>query len=104
MERDPVKMVELLLALPEGVRVLGVERWPDVVRIELESTLEESRCPRCGTEAVLTGAKTDELVDLPVMGSPSRFLVRRRRWRCPSASCPVTKWVEKSPVEAEGLT
>ena len=104
MERDPVRMVELLLAIPQGVRVLGVERLPDVVRIELESTRDEAQCARCGTVAVLTGTKTDELVDLPVMGSPSRFLVRRRRWRCPAPNCPVTKWVEKSPIEADGLT
>ena len=104
MERDPVRMVEQLLALPEGVRVLGVERLPDVVLIELESTLDESRCPRCGSVAVLTGTKTDELVDLPIMGSPSRFVLRRRRWRCPAPTCAVTKWVEKSPVEADGLT
>ena len=99
MERDPVKMVELLLALPDDVRVLGVERKADGVYVELESTAEEARCTQCGTEAVLTGTKTDVFVDLPVMGSPSRFVVQRRRWRCPSPDCSMTKWVEASPIE-----
>lgn len=99
MERDPVKMLGVLLALPEDVRVLGVERKPDGVYVELESVADTERCASCGAEAELTGTKTDVLVDLPVMGSPSRFVVRRRRWRCPAPNCPTTKWVEPSPIE-----
>jgi len=100
MERDPGKMLELLVGMPD-VRVLGVETTDNVVRIEIESTIDRATCERCGAEAELLGIKSDEKVDLPVMGTPSRFIVRRRRWRCPTASCPVTKWLEPDPTDVD---
>lgn len=95
-----MKMLELLVGMP-NVRVLGVETSPDLVRIEIESTIDRVSCARCGAEAELLGTKSDEKVDLPVMGTPSRFIVQRRRWRCPTASCPVTKWLEPDPTDAD---
>ena len=98
MERDPVKMLELVLGIPD-VRILGVEATERHVRIELESTRDEARCSRCGAEAVLIGSKVEEMVDLPIMGTPSRLLVNRRRWECPSPTCGAKRWFEPSPVE-----
>jgi len=97
MERDPVKMLELVVGM-SGVRILGVEATPAVIRIEVESTDDETVCPRCGAQAELLSTKTEEKVDLPVMGVPSRFVVKRRRWRCPSEQCPETKWLEPDPT------
>lgn len=97
MERDPVKMLELVVGMP-GVRVLGVEVTSEVIRFELETKEDEVACPRCGTKAELLSIKSEEKVDLPVMGVPSRFIVRRRRWRCPSDACPETKWLEPDPT------
>jgi transposase len=97
MERDPVKMLELVVGMP-GVRVLGVEATPAVIRIELESTDDEAVCPRCGAQAELLSTKTEEKVDLPVMGVPRRLIVKRRRWRCPTEQCPQTKWLEPDPT------
>ena len=81
-----MKMLELVVGMP-GTRILGVE-----------SAEDEAVCPRCGTQAELLSTKTEEKVDLPVMGVPSRFLVKRRRWRCPSEQCPETKWLEPDPT------
>jgi hypothetical protein len=83
MERDPVKMLELVVRMP-GVRILGVEAKPAVIRIELESTDDEAVCPRRGAQAELLSTKTEEKVDVPVMGVPSRLIVKRRRSRCPT--------------------
>jgi len=97
MERDPVKMLELVVGMP-GTRILGVEATPELIRIELESTEDEATCPRCGTKAELLSIKSEEKVDLPVMGVPSRFVVNRRRWRSPSEQCPETTWLEPDPT------
>src|SRR5271165_4934334 len=102
MERDPVKMLELIVGMPD-VHVLGVEATSSVVRIELESTNDVPVCPRCGAQAELLSTKSEEKVDLPVMGRPSRLIVKRRRWRCPTAKCPVTKWLEPDPTNAAPL-
>ena len=56
-------------------------------------------CSRCGAEAVLIGSKVEEMVDLPIMGTPSRLLVNRRRWECPSPTCGAKRWFEPNPVE-----
>jgi DNA-directed RNA polymerase subunit RPC12/RpoP len=97
MERDPVKMLELVVGMSD-VRILGVEVTSDVIRFELETKDDEASCPRCGIKAELLSIKVEEKVDLPVMGVPSRFIVKRRRWRCPSDSCPETKWLEPDPT------
>jgi transposase len=100
MERDPAKMLELLVGM-SGIRVLGVELTATHIRIELESTIDVTTCARCGVQAELLGTKSEEKVDLPVMGTPSRLIVKRRRWRCPTANCPVTKWLEPDPSDAD---
>jgi len=45
MERDPVKVLELIVGLPDA-RVLGVEVTESHIKIELESTHDEARCSR----------------------------------------------------------
>lgn len=91
-------MLELILGMP-NVRVLGAEATSALVRIELESTIDAPVCPRCGAQAELLSTKSEEKVDLPIMGRPSRLVVKRRRWRCPTAQCPVTKWLEPDPTD-----
>jgi transposase len=98
MERDAAKMLELILGMP-NVRVLGAEATSALVRIEVESTNDTPVCPRCGAQAELLSTKSEEKVDLPIMGRPSRLVVKRRRWRCPTAHCPVTKWLEPDPTD-----
>jgi transposase len=97
-ERDPVKMLELVLGIPD-VRILGVESTTRHIRIELESTRDGARCSRCGSEAVLVGTRVEEMVDLPIMGTPPRLLVNRRRFECPSPTCGAKRWFEPHPVK-----
>jgi transposase len=97
MERDPVKMLELVIGIPD-VRVLGVEVTHSHVRIELESVHDQAVCARCGAAAVLVGRRVEENVDLPIMGTPSRLLVQRRRFECPTPTCPAKRWYEPDPV------
>jgi transposase len=98
MERDPEKMLELILGVT-NVRILGVEATSASVRIELESIDDVAVCPRCGAQAELLSTKSEEKVDLPVMGRPTRLVVKRRRWHCLTAQCPVTKWLEPDPTD-----
>jgi transposase len=97
MERDPMKMLQVMLGL-EDIRVLGAEETEKFVRLEIETTLDSAVCSRCGAPAALVGSRTDELVDLPIMGRPTRFKLKRRRWRCVTPSCDAKQWLEANPL------
>ncbi len=92
-----MKMLEVVLGL-QDIRVLGAEETEKFVRLEIETTLDTARCSRCGGQAELVGSRTDELVDLPIMGRPSRFRLKRRRWRCPTPTCDAKQWLEPNPL------
>lgn len=93
MERDAIRMCELLVGLPE-VRVLGVAVDPLVV--EVETIADVAGCASCGTVAIGKGRRIVELVDLPAFGRSTRLRWRKRRWRCPETTCAQTSWTEEN--------
>lgn len=93
MERDAIRMCELLVGLPE-VRVQGVQRDPTLL-IEIETTVELVGCPVCGLIAIGKGRRVVELVDLPAFGSSTKLRWRKRRWRCAELGCPQRSWTEE---------
>ena len=99
METDPTRMCALLVGLPNVV-VRGVGEWPSWLRIEIETLSLRPDCAGCGTAAWDHGQRDVLLVDLPVFGRPARLSWRKRRWRCPNASCPVRTWSETDPTIA----
>jgi len=86
VERDAIRMCELLVGLPE-VHVLGVDPGPPLL-IEVETTARVVGCALCGSIAVGKGRRVVELVDLPAFGCSTRLRWRKRRWRCPERGSP----------------
>lgn len=93
MERDAIRMCELLVGLPE-VRILGVTEGPSLL-VEIETTAVLAGCPVCGSIAIGKGRRVVELVDLPAFGRSTRLRWRKRRWRCAEPECPQQSWTEE---------
>ncbi|PMR57338.1 ISL3 family transposase, partial [Verrucosispora sp. ts21] len=58
--------------------------------VDLSTGCEQARCcPQCGQRAVRVKQwATTRPRDLPVAGRPVRLRWRKRRWYCPTVSCP----------------
>lgn len=77
---------ELLIGI-ERARVLGVTRDRAVVTVTIETTDAHTSCAKCGVRAVVKDRSNVEFVDLPVCGTPSRLVWRKRRWECLNRGC-----------------
>ncbi len=94
MERDPIRVCELLVGLPD-VRVLGVVDVPGeplVVVVETRGVVPI--CAGCGRRADLKDRDSVDHVDLAVFGRPARLRWVKRRWRCLNPACPQGSWTE----------
>jgi len=70
-----------------------------VLRVEVESLPPAVMgCPSCGVVAHAHGRQLIELIDAPCFTTPVRLVWRKRRWRCPESSCPVTSFMEQDPA------
>ena len=88
---------DLLVGL-SGLHVTGVERAEGRLRVQVESRPPTVMgCPSCGVVAHGHGRQLVELIDAPCFTAPVRLLWRKRRWRCPESSCPVTSFMEQDP-------
>ena len=96
METDPTRMCELLVGLPD-VDVVGVGEWPRFVRIAIVSRAQRPVCPGCSHGVHAHGVDEVELADLPCFGRRTRLVWSKRRWRCPTLSCPVITFTETDP-------
>jgi transposase len=91
-------MLERLVGLPR-VRVLAVEDDPLRVHVETRGdTLEQ--CQGCGTPARVKDRDRVPLTDLPCFGRQATLVWHKRRWWCPSSSCPTASWTEVAPAIA----
>jgi transposase len=65
--------------------------------VDLSTGCEQARCcPRCGQRAVRVKQwTTTRPRDLPVAGRAVRLRWRKRRWYCPTPSCPRTSFTEQ---------
>ena len=77
---------ELLVGF-DRIHVLGVTRVDGLVTVTIETTDTVMWCSRCGTQAQVKDRTDVTLIDLPVFGTPSRLVWRKRRWKCPNTSC-----------------
>jgi transposase len=93
LERDPERMVELLVGLPD-VNVLGVDDGRELIEIHVECRAARPGCPDCGVVAHLKDQRVVRLVDLPCFGKPTRLAWHKRRWRCGDPDCPNRSWTE----------
>lgn len=92
MESDPTRMCALLVGLPD-VTIIGVGEWPNWLRIEVAGVGERPSCS-CGTAAHRHGVREVVLVDLPCFGRPTRLVVHKQRWRCPTCG---RSWTWQDP-------
>ena len=67
----------------DRIEVLGVDRVDGLVVVTFETTDTVMWCRQCGTQAQIKDRSDVALVDLPVFGTPSRLVWRKRRWKCP---------------------
>ena len=85
-------MLKRLVGLP-SVRVLAVD--DDPLRVHVETRLEAVECcAACGTSARVKDRDRVPLTDLPCFGRQAKLVWNKRRWRCPSPSCPMGSWSE----------
>jgi transposase len=94
VERDPIRICELLVGLPE-VSVLGVIDEPgEPLIVVIETRGAVPACGGCGRRADLKDRDPVDHVDLAVFGRPARLRWIKRRWRCLTAECPTGSWTE----------
>ena len=93
MERDPERMVQLLIGLPD-VNVLGVD-GRESIEIHVECRRSRPGCPECGMIAHLKDQRVITFVDLPCFGKPTKLACHKRRWRCPDPDCLNGSWTDR---------
>jgi transposase len=90
----PVEAINAALDL-EGLAVLGVAAFEQVIEVVVESRFEAGSCRSCGGIAAEPKERPEVLVrDLAMCGRPVLLRWRKRRWRC--AYCGTT-WTEAHP-------
>ena len=91
---DRTRWPELLVGLDQ-IRVLDVARDNDNrVHVAVETTDSTALCTGCGNAATVKDRPLVRLADLPVFGSASILVWRKRRWVCRQGACPVGSWTE----------
>jgi transposase len=93
LERDPQRMCEILVGLPDVV-VLGVLDGP-VTEIHIECQRVPVGCPSCGAIAQLKEQRVVPFVDLPCFGRSTRLCWHKRRFRCAEPECDKSTWSEE---------
>jgi len=88
-------MCALLVGLPD-VTIIAVGDWPHWLRIEVASVTARPACT-CGTAGHRHGVRRVVLVDLPCFGRPTRLVVHKQRWRCPTCR---RSWTEQDSTIA----
>ncbi|PXY12875.1 ISL3 family transposase [Corynebacterium striatum] len=70
-----------------GVTITGAAEHGDVTVIEAEPVEPINECPTCGQPGVFRDHVIRSLVDLPIVGHPTRLHVRLPRYRCTNKRC-----------------
>lgn len=90
MEAKPV------LALPEGLELIGLEPMDDLLVITVASTKSAPCCPLCGGAARRVHSRyTRRVADLPCGGQPIRLFLQVRKCFCEEGACPRKIFVER---------
>jgi transposase len=90
MEAKPV------LALPEGLELIGLEQMDDSLVITVASTQSAPCCPlRDGAARRVHSRYTRRVADLPCGGQPMRLFLQVRKCFCEEGACPRRIFVER---------
>ncbi len=91
---DPTRALAWMIGLPE-IRFLFGEDGPEgEARIHVETTVDRTGCPSCGSVATIKDRPTVDLVDLSLQGRTARLVWHKRRWECPDEDCKTSSWTE----------
>ncbi len=90
LEKDDLKKMEtkLLLSLPEGLEVIGINVIDGVLIISAVSTHPSACCPLCSSLATRVHSHyTRKIADLPCAGQQVRLLLQVRKFFCEVSTC-----------------
>jgi transposase len=88
--------VKPVLALPEGLYLVGVEKSDAGLTVTLVSTQVSACCPLCGRAARrVHSCYTRHLADLPCAGQSMRLLIQVRKYFCEESTCPRKIFAER---------
>lgn len=87
------------VGLPPGLTVLDPHRPRITLRVQTKALGVD--CPSCGSRSVCVHARYWRRIgDLACFGRPTDLLVRVRRFRCRTSSCPRRTFAERLPGTA----
>jgi hypothetical protein len=96
-QQDPGYMLAVLFGI-EGAEVLKFveDEENDAFAVLIETPLQSTSCPRCGSDVVATDPVTQELP--PTTAGPKHLLIawKRRQWQCPNPTCTQPSFAEES--------
>ena len=91
-----MKGVKPVLALPEGLHPMGLEKREEVLPATLFSTQFSPCWPLCGQPASrVHSSYTRHVADLPCAGQFIRLLIQVRKYFCEESSCPRKIFAER---------
>ncbi len=80
-----------LLSIP-NYKVVGVEMTEDIITLDIDSTLNGAKCPRCGTYSTHLHENHPRTVqDLPISGKACYLRFVRRRFFCSDCKDPFSE-------------
>ena len=72
-----------------GLAITGASDAGDYTRIEADATAYIDRYPTCDNTGIFRDHAYRTLIDLPIVGFPTRLHVRLPRYRCTMTDCDV---------------
>src|SRR5436309_13138176 len=84
-----------------GCRVDAIRTDATVLLIEAHTTAPTAMCPDCHHPSIRVHSRYIRLLrDLPITEQAVRVLLRVRRFRCPTPTCPRRTFAERLPALA----
>jgi transposase len=93
-----MKLMEIssLLALPDGLEVASMTASDKLLTVRLEASAASSICPLCAHAASHVRSFYTRLVaDVPCVGRHVQLILRVRKFRCDTVSCPRKVFAER---------
>ena len=85
-----------LLALPAGLEVVSTTASDKLLTVRLAATTESGICPLCGHAAThVRSYYTRFVADVPCAGRHVQLILRVRKFRCDTVSCPRKIFAER---------
>ena len=88
--------ISSLLALPDGLEIVSITASDQLLTVRLEASTASSICPLCAHAATHIRSYYTRLVaDEPCAGRHVQLILRVRKFRCDTVSCPRQIFAER---------